>query len=242
MRLLRKLLTALLCVVMLFSAYSCADMGEGEHENSFHDYFSAVYLFATDGRYEKESIAKFNATIEKGDEKLEEVVPVSKYAYIAFKVAKGYTLRVEEFACHAKTDGAKETVYFDFYTSAFLPTQLKTEGGEFNFPDFSADDREEPTEGSSSSSNEEEEEEITEEDAVREENKFASLSMVLTGEWDSALLAFGAAQTVNPYEYIILRARNNCLLDWENLGFLKPTPVAFTVNYLMFRFTKVYKS
>ncbi len=240
MRLFKRLLAALLCVVTSFSAVSCADMGEGEHENAFHDYFSAVYLFATDGRYEKESIAKFNATIETGDEKLEEVVPVSKYAYIAFKVAKGYTLKVEEFACHAKTDGAEETVYFDFYTSSFLPTQLKTEGGEFDFPDFSKDDAEEnfPTDEEET---EEEEEEITEEDAVKEENKFASLNMVLTGTWDSALLAFEKAQTVNAYEYIILRARNNCLLDWENLGFIKPNPVAFTVNYLMFRFTKVDK-
>ncbi len=250
-----------LCAVAAFSTAACADMGVGEHETSFYDYFSRVYMFS-DRSLKKRKIAAFNASIETGAEEMQTVVPAEKYCYIAFRVDKSYTLEIEEFACHAKTEKETERLELDFYVTATMPTTVEVDLGSLKFPSLTDDDSgtladEEdvipelpsPEEGEGSAaegssaeessleeSSAEEEEERTESDLFSESLKFASTSMQISPTWDSTLLTFDKPQTVKPREYIVLRVRNNCIITDSPL-----TPVAFTVNYLMFRFTKVEK-
>ncbi len=236
----KRIALAILCLVAVFLS-ACADFGAGLTETSFYDYFSGVYMLSHDGMHEKD-IKDFNMPISMEEsDKIEEAVPEREYAYIAFRVAGGYTLAVDEFAFFAKgIDGG--TLELDFFIADKIPTKLEdTDGSYTYFPDISVDDPEStdhthydgdryyPTTNA----------EGTVETRANEVDEsafsgggYAKTSFELSAYWNSAHLEFPEPQTVRAGQYIVIRVQNNCKAPDGTV----PAPVKFTINYLMFRF------
>ncbi len=217
MKRLRRCLSALLCVASLLSLGSCFfDMGEGADENAFFDYFSGVLLLSQAGRLKEEKIETFSADISIEDEGMKEVVVHDNYAYIAFCVAGGYTLTVEDFVFFARTAGDTAELSLDFFISDGLPPLL--EGGD----------------GEASGGFED----------IFTEPGYAHAALSLSGEWNSTHLEFDEPQTVREHQFIIVRVNNNSYIPEatpDEDAPLRPLPIAFTFNYLLFRFTNVTK-
>ncbi len=248
----RRLTVWLLLIAMLMTLPACYDMGTGEDEKAFYDYFSGVFLISSAGR-KLCFIHQFNASMTLEDsEKIKEVVGAGEYAYIAFMVAPGYTLVVDEFAFFFKADdkdgvdSTERRMVLDFYIADELPTKVKGENGYIYLPDSPTGDQgseegdyelyipETDTNGSA----------VDRRDEVGEnmfnDPGYATGSVLTSQTWRSTLLEFDIPQTVREGQFIIVRVKNNCVS--EN-GPVDPTleRVRFTFNHLMFRFTSVQK-
>ncbi len=238
----KRIFTILLCVISLFSLVGCIDMGEGEEENSFHKYFSGVWLFSDKG-LSRRTMATFSEDIsDNSNQEMKEVIPMRNYTYIAFRVAKGYTLTVSEFACHAKTDGNAASLRLDFYITQAVPSKVDNSNGEqtryptdleTEEPEY--DDQVHVAEKDDEGNDVDREDEVSEQDALTNP-AYATTNFHVTQSWDSTLLAFERSQTVEEGWFIVIQARNNCAWVAESLQ-----PVSFTINYPLFYFSKVVK-
>ncbi len=260
-----------LSLVLLMTQVSCADMGEGEGENAFYQYFSHVYLISPSGR-SIQSIARFNESISMdGSTEIKEVVGAKDYCYIAFWVAPGWTLTVDEFAFFFKgadngqlDDGnavPARPMILDFYISDTLPTKIRFDGEEKNdylyLPVPSEMDTVGEVDGvytpdtDSSGAAVERPDEVDE--SVFDSPGYARSLVNVTNDWDSVLLSFDTPQVVKGGQFIVVRINNNCHFDGD-----PPAPagaqtgdaatsstlenVKFTFNYLMFHFRSAQKS
>lgn len=236
----KKILSVILCVLSVLLC-SCADMGEGLEQDSFKNYFSNVILLSHEGRSER-SITAFNGEISlENSTEIKDVIDCSDYCYIAFEVADGYVLKVDEFAFFARTEDVAGVLELEFYVTDELPTKI--EGGESDvyFPDSSGEDNSvylPETDATSGEIVEREDGERSDADIFKAEDKYHSESMRVSAEWDSVLLEFDTPQTVKAGEYIVIRISNNCLAVGER----ENERISFTINYLMFHFTQAEKS
>lgn len=229
----RKILLLILsfCIVsVLFT--SCADMGVGDEEEAFKRYFSNVILLSHDGRTER-SISAFNASITyENSTEINEVVDHGDYCYIAFQVADGYSLTVDEFAFFVKSETDSGTLQIEFYVTDELPTKIESGDSEVYYPEKADGDNSVYIQETESGSGENETRaEKTDKDIFTEDKKYHTDSMKISSRWNSVLLEFDTPQTVNDGEYIVIRIKNNCESENEN------ERLRFTINYLMFHFT-----
>ncbi len=256
MRRRRHLIPVCLLLILALTLPSCYDMGAGDDETAFYDYFSGVFLISSRGR-RLCFIHDFNPAMSLEDsEDMEGAVIPDEYAYVAFMVAPGYTLTVEEFAfffCREGSTAAEEEaetrMVLDFYVTDTLPTKLRLEGEDdfLYLPDSPAGDV-----GTSSGEHEsyrpetdtggapvDRAEEVDE--SIFDREGYAQSVVSVSEEWHSTLLVFDTPQTVSAGEFIVIRIQNNCYSDTTAAA--PPTEplarVRFTFNHLMFRFTSV---
>ncbi len=249
-----RVLLFTLTIFLVLASTACVDMGEGEDEDAFYDYFSKVYLISPSGKTAKD-IDDFNPHMSlEESEDIREVADARNYAYIAFKVADDYTLTVDEFAFFFKGEGAPlgmdhtERMVLDFYISPTLPTKIRydADGGEVYLPE----------DGSASGSDEVYIPETNDnggtvdrpgevDESIFDREGYAKATVHIGTDWSSAHLEFDTPQTVSAGEYIVIRIRNNCIIESngdvvpEESGLLR---INLTINYLIFRFTSVKKT
>ncbi len=260
-----RITALLLALILCLTAVSCADMGVGESETDFYKYFSKVYLLSPMGlqMYDIESFNKA-ISLEESDT-IEDGVELGPYSYIAFQVDFDYTLTVDEFAfffrgkpLHAGNDDPR--MVMDFFISDTLPSKILTEDDSYVYlPKPSPDDAEVGDQTSNvihtpttdENGNVVERPDETDESGFGLEGYAQSIVSLEEKTWSSTLLEFEKPQTVYGGQYIIIRIRNNCIMNvtqsdidalplaerWK----LSPEAVSFTFNYLMFRFTSVIK-
>ncbi len=247
MKQIRRIIAVILCVATVLSIGSCADLGEGEDEVTFHKYFSNVSLLSHYG-YQRLKIKTFHEFPEDEAE-IEEVVATLDYCYIAFRVSSKYTLSVNDFAFFAKAKkGTQGTLILEFFISDHIPTRLKDSGDdEYTYlpKDTAAEDAAEDSSPETYAHETDENGDNIERDEV-DENIFdrpgyAKTTFEITDDWDSTYLEFDQPQTVEPGHYIVLRVKNNCYIkDAETDPELADAErVSFTFNYLMFNFSNV---
>ncbi len=257
-----RVLCILSALCVLLTAASCADMGAGEGEADFYNYFSKVYLISSSGM-KKKDIENFNQGIsmENSDE-IEQVVDALPYSYIAFKVADGYTLEIDEFAFFFKgapTSQKEPALILDFFISNSIPSRILSESDSYVYlPEPESGDAELGTMQVDEIYIHETDTQGAVETRPNEvdENVFADTGydqeiVAVTESWESAHLEFDTPQTVTEGQYIVIRIRNNCVIkdsnkanaglpDWFELQKAQDE-VEFTFNYLMFRFTSAVK-
>lgn len=232
-----KKLTAILAALCISSLLlcSCADMGVGGDEEAFKNYFSKVILLSHGGRTER-SISSFNAKIAyENSDKIDNVVDFGDYCYIAFEVADGYVLTVDEFAFFARTEDTAGSLELEFYVTDELPTKIENDGGEVYFPDSAVGDNEvyvPETDSATGEPVDRGESERSDGDVFTEDKKYHSDSMSVSSRWGSVLLEFDTPQTVSEGEYIVIRVKNN-------ITAAESQRIRFTINYLMFHFKNV---
>lgn len=238
MKTFKKPMSVLLSFITAFSLSSCIDMGEGDDENAFKDYISDVFLLSHLGRTRR-SIAAFNEDIHLGDTDIsDDVVGYRAYAYIGFRISNSKDVVVDEFALFMKTESGKHTLDLEFYVSENMPTKLEGTSGEdpVYFPngDNGGDDVLEtnpPTDGNGNVIDRENE--IKEEDL---QGLYFTAQFTISEEWTSTLFEFEVPQEARGGDYIIIKIKNNCAGgDYSE----EESDIAFTINYLMFRFTSV---
>ena len=221
---------------MLALLCSCADMGVGEEQDSFQKYFSNVILLSHSGRSER-SIAAFNAAVTyENSTEIRDVIGCADYCYVAFEVADGYTVTVDEFAFCARSDGDTDTLELEFYVTDQLPTKIDGSDSTVYFPEKADKDNATYTPETDPNTGlmlDRENGERGDSDVFNSENRYHTDSMSISAQWDSKLLEFDAPQTVHEGEYIVIRVKNNCTAAE------KSDRVPFTINYLMFHFTAV---
>ncbi len=254
-----RLILLFLSLSLLLSAVSCADMGVGEDETAFYDYFSFVYLISPEGG-RATFIHQFNPIMSLEDtEEIKEVVPPRKYAYIAFCVAEDHTLAVDEFAFFfkgafsndAEADMGVRTV-MDFYISDRIPTKLQGASGSepVYLPDVSAglpetgDEQVYEPETAEDGSVVERDDEADE--SMFKKKAYATAVVEIGNGWGSAHLAFDTPQTVKEGQFVVIRIRNNCVIEQDDSNVAEGDNVpleaiSFTFNHLMFRFGSVTK-
>ncbi len=230
----KRIIWLALCVTLALLC-SCADMGVGDEQDSFKKYFSNVILLSHSGRSER-SISVFNANVSyENSTEIEEVIAHGDYCYIAFEVADGYTLTVDEFSFFAKTDGEAGTLELEFYVTDELPTKIDSGEADVYYPDSADGDNSvytPETDSNSGSIIDRGENERSDADIFTEDKKYHSDSMKVSAEWSSVLLEFDTPQTVKEGEYIVIRVNTNCLAIDDR----ESERISFTVNYLMFHF------
>ncbi len=249
MKHLRTIFILILCVAMMLGTVSCADLGEGEDENSFHKYFSGVYVLSHFG-FKKVKISRFHDYPE-GEEDIKEAVETMDYCYIAFQVAKDYTLTVNDFACFAKTNKGEGTLILEFFISDQIPTRLKdSDNDQYTYlpksDEVGEDDEvisdETYAPETDSEGNQVDRGEVDED--IFNRPGYAKTTFEVSEEWDSFYLSFDQAQTVGAGHFIVIRVKNNCYIkDKENDPELaNAKSVNFTFNHLMFNFSNVQKT
>ncbi len=226
-------------------------MGKGDSETAFYDYFSSVFLFSLDNGLTKRSIKTFNENYPTDDSEPPVVVDPYEYCYVAFRVAKGYTLTVGEFAFYAKAVGAGGVLSLDFFITTAVPSAiLDKNSDEYNYYPTNPDDDTSYEGEFQEPEKDDEGNDIPRDDEVKEESLFsASLSYAKTqlrispDEWNSTHLKFGEPQTVRAGEFIVIRVRNNCYISDEIFEEDAPEyeKLKFTFNYLMFYFSDIEK-
>ncbi len=221
--------------MMLTLLCSCADMGVGDDEDAFKKYFSNVILLSHSGRSER-SISAFNAEVSyENSTEIKEVIDCGDYCYIAFEVADGYTLTVDEFAFFAKTDGKSGTLDIEFYVTDEIPTKIDSGSSDVYYPDSAEGDNEvytPETDADSGDIIDRGENEKGDADIFTEDKKYHTDSMHVSAEWSSVLLEFDTPQTVKTGQYIVIRVKTNCLA----IEARENERIKFTINYLMFHF------
>lgn len=241
MKLLSKLIAFAVCAALVLSLASCADLGAGENEDDFKEYFSGVYVLSKSGA-KKHSIENFNRDINIEDMDIPVVVPCEEYCYIGFRVSDQYSLSISEFAFFAKTESGSGKLELEFYIVDKMPTSIKDdEGSDVEIPKLDEEETRTPQESNSDSEAESDTETKTDEDELFiPTNKFHTSTFSIGEEWDSVLLEFDGTKTVSPGQYVIVRVRNNCYSSTD--GEKEGTPsVSFTFNYLLFHFTDAHK-
>ncbi len=246
----RRIILGILCLCLVFSGVSCADMGAGDDETAFYDYFDMVFLISRDGG-RVTFIHDFNGPMSLEDsEAVKEVVPPREYAYIAFRVAPNYTLTVDEFAFFFKgasdiaigTEGEGVLTIMDFYITDKIPTKLEGAAGQdpVYLPDvstgFPAETGEEQIyipETETDGSTVERPGEVDESEF--DKPGYATSRVYVSESWNSAHLVFDTPQLVRSGQFVVIRVRNNCV---QKNSSEEPAPerVSFTFNHLMFRF------
>ncbi len=214
---------------------ACADLGEGDDEEDFKNYFDNVHMYYKGGKKKKsyksfdfsDSLSSAYETDEEGnitdnfdinDMVDAKSIGFKEFSYICFEVSDDYTLTVDEFAIFARTKSGEAILDIEFFASGSIP--------------IIEDEDESESETS---------EEI-DEGAFDSMDNFASAKFHITEEWSSIHLEFGVPQSVGKasiYKYIIVRIKNNSSLasDGDDGG-----DVEFTFNYPLFRFTQVDQS
>ncbi len=221
------------------------DLGEGDEEDSFHRYFSKVWLLSHSGLSLHE-VSKFHQYAE-GEAEIEKVVPMRDYCYIAFCVAD-YTLTVNDFAFFARSTDGPHMMVLEFYITDELPTRLKDSGSDAyvplpsnpneNAPDAEVDQTyvyEEDGEGETIPRDE-----IDETDLFSAAG-YAKTTFEIDEEWDSVYLGFETPQTVTQGQFIVVRIKNNCILETPDPDIVEDGQIMFTFNHLMFNFSDVTK-
>ena len=263
MKLLLKLTAFAVSVVMLLSLVSCADLGVGESADDFKKYFSGVYVVSKNGA-SKYAIGEFNRDISIEDTDIPTVIPHNEYCYIGFRVAEGYTVSLSEFAFHALSGAGEGVLELEFYIVDKMPKSIKNDSGEdTELPPLDEEEEVSPEEGDGSGENDAdgdqaegeapegeqpdgeggtgEDTEDSEEDIFVPESQFHVSTFKVGEEWDSVLLQFDGAKTVESGQYVVVRINNNCYSPSGD-GEEEQTPsVSFTFNYLLFHFTDAYK-
>ncbi len=227
-------------------------MGDGDSETAFYDYFDLVFLVSREGG-RMAFIHEFNGSMSLEDsESVKTVVPSREYAYIAFRVAPGYTLAVDEFAFFFKGDGASAVspeeggtlTIMDFYITDKIPTKLEGAGGQdpVYLPDVSSGFPSETGEVIYTPATETDGS-IAERPGEVDESEFekpgyATARVYVNAAWSSAHLDFDTPQTVKAGQFVVIRVRNNCANSGTagTAGETASERVSFTFNHLMFRF------
>ncbi len=227
---------------MAMCSVACADLGVGNGEEDFKNYFENVHMYYAGGKKKKsyksfdfsDSLSSAYETDEEGnitdhfdvnDMVDAKSIGFQKFSYICFEVSDDYTLTVDEFAIFARTRSGEAVLDIDFFASGSIPIIEDDESGE--------------SEETDTGENIETGEEI-DEDAFTFMDNFANAKFHISEEWSSIHLEFGTPQDVGKtaiYKYIIIRIKNNSSLptqDGDEAG-----DVEFTFNYPIFRFTKV---
>ncbi len=218
---------------MVLCSVACADLGEGNGEEDFKNYFSNVHMYYTGGKKKKsyksfdfsDSLSSAYETDEEGnitdyfdvnDMVDAKSIGFKQFSYICFEVSDDHTLTVDEFAFFARTKSGEAILDIEFFASGSIPL---------------IDDEDE---------SETETGEEIDEDAFTALENFASAKFYISEEWSSIHLEFGAPQRVGKneiYKYIIIRIKNNSSLP--DLEGNDQGDVEFTFNYPIFRFTEV---
>ncbi len=259
-------ITALLLVLILsLTAISCADMGVGESETDFYKYFSKVYLLSSFG-LQMYDIESFNKAISlESSDTIEDGVDLGPYSYIAFQVDFDYTLTVDEFAFFFRGKPMYDhnddpRMVMDFFISPTLPSKLLSENDSYVYlPQPSPEDQNagDQTENATHTPTTDENGNVVERPDETDESMFGldgyaqSIVSLEEDKWNSTLLEFPEPQTAYGGQFIIIRIRNNCIMNVKQSDIdalplldrwkLSPNAVSFTFNYLMFRFTSVIK-
>ncbi len=252
----KRMLPFVLAVCLLLTGASCADMGAGDDETAFYDYFDMVFLISRDGG-RVTFIEQFNTAMSLSDsEEIKEVVPDREYAYIAFRVAPEYTLTVDEFAFFFRGSGGEanpadaegKLTVMDFYITDKIPTKLEGDGqGDPVYlpdvssgfsPDTSGEEQTYIPETDSDGSVSERPGEVDE--SMFNMPAYATSRVYIRESWNSAHLCFETPQTVRGGQFVVIRVRNNC--HTQNApGEATVSRVRFTFNHLMFRFGSANK-
>lgn len=223
MKAVKKLIVLLFVIFPLFA--SCADLGAGEIEEDYMDYFSSVILMSPDGKI-TEKISTFYEAMALGESSsMKDVVDYDDYRLIAFEVANGYTLTVGEFAFFLHTEERSASLDFDFYITDKLPSRVGR-NEETTPPEETAPDGSNPPE-------------LSEEDVFGALESYHNASFFIEAEWDSVHLEFEEPQTVSAGDYIVVRIVNNTCTCGEEMA--EPS-VPFTFNYLLFYISEVEKN
>lgn len=246
MKFLRKTIVCCLCAIfsVLFST-GCMDLGAGEDENAFKEYFSSVYVLSHTG-IKQFNIAEFNRNITLEDMGVP-VVPAlgyGQFSYIGFRVAGNYELSIDEFAFFAKTAEEAGQLDLEFYVVKHMPTkiQIDDENTVDGIPKEDEQAGENSSANSASASGDEtgdETEDITEDEAFNDSSLCFVSHFSVQKEWNSVLLEFDEVEVVPPRWFIVVRIRNNCYI--KNKDEEETPPVSFTFNYLMFHCTDARK-
>ena len=197
-----------MAVALSITSVSCMDLGVGEREDSFRDYFDEVVLLSRQGRQEVD-IDRFYSPISMGDD-IDDVVNYEEYCYVGFKTAK--TIEVDEFAFHAKSQaGEGGRLLLEFYVADGIPDDIEKSDDELLInPDKEYDE------------------------AGRLENRYFEAVFNVRTDWNSVLLDFGKNVKIAKGDYIVVKIRNNCVDETEEIKH-----VEFTLNYLLFHFVSV---
>lgn len=216
----------LIVLLLLLSSLllSCADVGAGETGEEYADYFSSVVLMYPGGKTTM-SMHDFYEAIDLGesDDELKVVTDYEDYRLIAFEIANGYTLKVEEFAFFLRSKEKPADLAFEFYISDKLPKKV---GGNEELPQPG----ETPGEGENPSETPSDPE-LTEEDVFGGLESYYDDVFSIHSEWDSVHLSFDEEQTAKAGQYIVIRIiQNKCTCGEED----SEPSVPFTFNYLLF--------
>ena len=248
MNLFSKLTAFVVFIALVLSLVSCLDLGAGENEDDFKKYFSGVYVLSTSGA-QKYSIADFNREIEMNDMDIPAVVPSEEYCYIGFRVAKGYTVSISEFAFFARSESGGE-LELEFYIVDKMPTNIKGEDGEdVEKPPLDEDESATPGQdtvpgdGDVTEDGTEADTDISEDEVFDSLANFHTSTFTVNENWDSVLLEFDGSKTAKSEQYVVVRIKNNCFLsnDDEDGEEQQAPSVSFTFNYLLFHFTDAHK-
>lgn len=232
---LNRIITILLLVITLLFNSACIDLGEGEDENSFQQYFSKVYFISREG-VAGYDMSIFSASINLEDTDIGQVVEQDEYCYICFKTA--YELRIDEFAFHF-VGNENTSMYLDFFISEKMPTKIENGKDVTYLPkeeDITNESSNEILEKDDEGNIVEREDEVSE-DILTEEKKYFSTIVEVSNKWNSVLLDFEEVKTIEKGSYIIIRIPNNCYTK-SDIEFEK---VRFSLNYLLFHFVSVKK-
>ncbi len=242
MRFLCKTIVGCLCAIFSMPfCTGCVDLGVGDDENAFKEYFSSVYVLSRTG-IKQFNIAEFNRNITLEDMGIP-VVPTlgyGQYSYIGFRVAENYEISIDEFAFFAKTAEDAGQLDLEFYVVKHMPTkiQIDDENTADGIPKDDEQSGEDSSDSESASGGEtgdetgDESEDITEDEVFNDSSLCFVSHFSVTNEWNSVLLEFEEVEVVPPRWFIVVRIRNNCYI--KNKDEEETPPVLFTFNYLMF--------
>ena len=227
------LLLSLFC--LFASLTSCMDLGAGDDEYSFKDYFSSVILLDRGGGRETvdiEDITDFDG--EDTESEIKEVIDSREYCYVAFEIKGGYTVKTSEFAMFARTDNGEGQISLEVYHATGLPTEQYDDDGNFICYDDEA--------------------------VLFESRRCLDTAINVGGEWESWHFDLTPSVTAASGEYIIIKIPNNCPekpknedQDVSEGGETATTPeipdnigvrdeLSFTFNYTLFYFDEAEKN
>ena len=237
MRRFLKLIASAVCLFLVASLASCADLGAGDGTSALGDYFSEVRVLSEEGG-RKYSMSHFTDEIESENGEIPVVVAYEEYCYVGFLVADRYTLSLSEFAFFARSEKGNGVLDLEFYIVDQMPTDINgSDGGDASVSSPASEESSEVEVGSETDSKSEET--TLWEDQLLSDNRFYGARFSIGEKWDSVLLQFDGAKTVKGGEYVVVRIKNNCA---SATGEDTSEPIAFTFNYLLFYVNSAHES
>lgn len=208
------------------------DMGGVADGEEFKSCFDSVHLL--DRReHTRVSIDRFSAFDAESSSRIEDVIDLSDYCYVAFQAEEGYTLTISELAFFGRAEGETVIRYEVYVTDALPEMILNPDGSYTTYPDELGDVPELDPETA-----------ITEK--IFSEDKLVGSSSLRTDEdWDSTHIKLDRDVILSEGNYLVIKFCENTVTEADTgtegeppvLGELNT--VNFTLNYLLFYFEEV---